>query len=93
MLSSDYSSETTTTTSEDSAILAVELALPEERQRIMKVLRVAEPLQDSTGRLGETPLRETKVENLIKALGSLWKQDATEQVVIFASVDLYGGGS
>lgn len=82
MLSSEYSSETETTSSEDSAIIAVELALPEERQRIRNLLSKFPP---------DT---ETKVQNLVNALGTLWKQDAAERVVIFAtylgSVEMLG---
>ncbi len=82
MLSSEYSSETETTASEDSAIIAVELALPEERQRIRDLLTKFPP---------ET---ETKVKNLINALGTLWQQDSSERVVIFAtylgSVEMLG---
>ena len=82
MLSSEYSSETTTTASEDSAVIAVELALPEERQRIRDLLT-------------KFPQRtETKVQNLINALGTLWNQDSKERVVIFAtylgSVEMLG---
>lgn len=82
MLSSEYSSETTTTASEDSAVIAVELALPEERQRIRNLLT-------------KFPQRtETKVQNLINALGTLWNQDSKERVVIFAtylgSVEMLG---
>jgi len=82
ILSSEYSSETTTTASEDSAIIAVELALPEERQRIRDLLT---KFPQST---------ETKVQNLINALGTLWNQDSKERVVIFAtylgSVEMLG---
>jgi len=82
MLSSEFSSETMTTASEDSAVIAVELALPEERLRIRNLL---------TKFPRET---ETKVQNLIKALGTLWQQDSKERVVIFAtylgSVEMLG---
>lgn len=81
-LSSEYSSETSTTAAEDSAIISVELALPEERLRIRNLLTKF-PQQT-----------ETKVENLISALGTLWNQDAKERVVIFAtylgSVEMLG---
>lgn len=73
ILSSEYYSETATTASEDSVMIAVELALPEERQRIRALLTKYPP--DS----------ETKVKNLINALGTLWQQDSTERVVIFAT--------
>jgi superfamily II DNA or RNA helicase len=80
--SSEYSSETVTTGSEDAAITSVELALPEERQRIRALL---EKFPQQT---------ETKVEKLIYALGMLWRQDPNEKVVIFAtylgSVEMLG---
>lgn len=82
VLSSEYSSETATTGSEESAITAVEYALPEERQRIRDLL---EKFPRQT---------ETKVQKLISALGTLWKQDPSERVVIFAtylgSVEMLG---
>lgn len=78
----EYSSETENAASEDSAIVSVELALPEERQRIRALLTKFPP---------ET---ETKVKNLINALGKLWQQEPTERVVIFAtylgSVEMLG---
>ena len=73
LASSEYSSETVTTYSEDAAINAVELALPEERLRIRELLEKF-PTQV-----------ETKVEKLITALGTLWRQDPNERVVIFAT--------
>jgi ERCC4-related helicase len=80
--SSEFSSETATTGSEDAAITSVELALPEERQRIRALL---EKFPQQT---------ETKVEKLIYALGMLWRQDPNEKVVIFAtylgSVEMLG---
>jgi superfamily II DNA or RNA helicase len=80
--SSEYSSETATTGSEDAVINSVELALPEERQRIRALL---EKFPQQT---------ETKVEKLIYALGMLWRQDPNEKVVIFAtylgSVEMLG---
>jgi SNF2 family DNA or RNA helicase len=80
--SDEFSSETATTGSEDAAITAVEMALPEERQRIRALL---EKFPKQT---------ETKVEKLIHALGMLWRQDANEKVVIFAtylgSVEMLG---
>ena len=80
--SSEFSSETVTTGSEDAAINSVELALPEERQRIRALL---EKFPQQT---------ETKVEKLIYALGMLWRQDPNEKVVIFAtylgSVEMLG---
>jgi superfamily II DNA or RNA helicase len=82
ILASEYSPETATTASEDSAIVAVELALPEERQRIRDLL------------MKFPPEWESKVKNLINALGTLWQQDSSERVVIFAtylgSVEMLG---
>ncbi len=67
---------------EEAAIMAVSLALPEERLRIHELLRVFPGRQ------------ETKVEKLLRALGALWEQDRGERVVIFATylgtVDLLG---
>lgn len=82
LVSSEYSSETVTTTSEEAAITSVEFALPEERNRI----------RDLLGKF--PPQTETKVEKLIAALGILWRKDAKERVVIFAtylgSVEMIG---
>ena len=82
LASSEYSSEVVTTYSEDAAVISVELALPEERQRIHELL---EKFPRQT---------ETKVEKLISALGTLWRQDPKERVVIFAtylgSVEMIG---
>lgn len=73
LLSSEYSSETVTTSSEDTAITAVALCLPEERNRIRQLL-------------GKYPQQvETKVQKLLNALGTLWNQDQNERVVIFAT--------
>lgn len=82
LASSEYSSETVTTHSEDAAITSVEVALPEERQRIRELLE-------------RFPQKvETKVEKLIGALGTLWRQDPAERVVVFAtylgSVEMLG---
>lgn len=82
LASSEYSSESVTATSEDAAITSVELALPEERNRIRELL-------------GKFPQQtETKVEKLITALGTLWRKDPKERVVIFAtylgSVEMLG---
>jgi len=82
LASSEYSSETVTTYAEDAAVTAVELALPEERQRIRELLEKF-PHQV-----------ETKVEKLIHALGTLWRKDPKERVVVFAtylgSVEMLG---
>lgn len=67
---------------EDSAVVSVALALPEERHRIKALL----------AQLPQEP--ETKVQNLLSALGALWRQDSSERVVIFAtylgSVEMLG---
>jgi len=67
---------------EDVAIMAVSLALPEERLRIRELLGVF------------PERRETKVDKLLRGLGALWEQDPAEKVVIFATylgtVDLLG---
>src|SRR5208337_3646488 len=66
----------------EAVITAVELALPEERQRIRELLeRFPHQIK-------------TKVEKLISALGTLWKHDPNERVVVFAtylgSVEMLG---
>jgi SNF2 family DNA or RNA helicase len=58
---------------EDVAVMAVSLALPEERLRIGALLNVFPAKQ------------ETKVEKLLRALGVLWEQEPREKVVIFAT--------
>lgn len=58
---------------EDAAVMAVSLALPEERLRIRSLLE-AFPER-----------RETKVEKLLRGLGALWEQNKSEKVVIFAT--------
>lgn len=59
-------------TEEDAAAL-VRLALPEERDRIRELLD-AFPTQ-----------AETKVQKLMEALGTLWRQNPQEKVVVFAT--------
>jgi len=73
ILSSEFSSETATTASEDTAVMSVELALPEERERIRALLKKF-PRQT-----------ETKVQKLVHALGTLWSHDKSERVVVFAT--------
>lgn len=81
-MASSVSDEVALAAAEDSAVASVALALPEERLRIKDLLR-----QFPT----ET---ETKVQKLLQALGALWRQDAGERVVIFAtylgSVEMLG---
>ncbi|MEA3360681.1 MAG: SNF2-related protein [Thermodesulfobacteriota bacterium] len=65
---------------EEMATMAVALALPEERLRIVDLL-AAFPQS-----------RETKIDKLLRGLGALWNQNSKERVVIFttylATVDL-----
>lgn len=81
-MASSTSDEVALAAAEDSAVASVALALPEERLRIKDLLR-------------QFPLEtETKVQKLLMALGALWRQDAGERVVIFAtylgSVEMLG---
>lgn len=81
-MANEYSSESTTRGSEEAVVTTVEFALPEERNRIRTLLQQF-PQQT-----------ETKVEKLIAALGTLWRKDPNERVVIFAtylgSVEMLG---
>ena len=81
-MASNISDEVSLAAAEDSAVASVALALPEERLRIKDLLRQFPK---------ET---ETKVQKLLMALGALWRQDAGERVVIFAtylgSVEMLG---
>jgi len=81
-VASSVSDEIALAAAEDSAVTSVALALPEERLRIKDLLRQFP--QDT----------ETKVQKLLMALGALWRQDAGERVVIFAtylgSVEMLG---
>lgn len=82
LASSSSAGESTAADGEEVAVIAVRLALPEERLRIRDLLRVF------------PNRRETKVEKLLRGLGALWEQNASEKVVIFATylgtVDLLG---
>jgi SNF2 family DNA or RNA helicase len=82
LASDSTAGEFAATGAEDLAVMAVSLALPEERLRIRELLRTF------------PERRETKVEKLLRGLGALWEQDAAEKVVIFATylgtVDLIG---
>jgi SNF2 family DNA or RNA helicase len=72
-LSDPYSTEQASARAEEAAASAVSLALPEERLRIRTLLEVF-----PSG-------CETKVEKLMRALGSLWRQNPQEKVVVFAT--------
>ncbi len=71
--SDPYGNETAAQSAEDLAGLAVSVHLPEER------LRIAEMLTSFPA------ARETKIEKLLAGLGVLWRQNAQEKVVIFAT--------
>ena len=73
MASDPYGSEFASSHIEDVASAAIDLHLPEERLRIADLLAVF-PAQ-----------RETKVQKLLDGLGTLWRQNANEKIVIFAT--------
>ncbi|MBY5379353.1 DEAD/DEAH box helicase [Rhizobium leguminosarum] len=73
MASDPYGSEFATSHMEDAASAAVDIHLPEERHRIADLLSVF-PEQ-----------RETKVQKLLDGLGTLWRQNPNEKIVIFAT--------
>lgn len=73
LASDPYGSEYSATHAEEAASAVVELHLPEERLRIGDLLRVF-PQQ-----------RETKAQKLLDGLGHLWRQNANEKIVIFAT--------
>ena len=77
-----YGTEYASANAEEAAASAVSLALPQERFRIRGLLNVYPDVQ------------ETKVGKLIDALGTLWRQNPDEKVVVFATylgtVDLLG---
>ena len=68
-----YGSEVSAMNAEEAAIAAVEMHLPEERLRIRDLLAVFP--HD----------RETKAQKLLDGLGVLWRQNASEKIVIFAT--------
>lgn len=68
-----FGAESAQVGAEDLVAKAVSLALPEERLRIGDLL----------GRFPSA--RETKVGRLLDALGQLWKENAAEKVVVFAT--------
>ena len=79
---SSASGERAAADGEEAAVMAVNVALPEERGKIRGLLEVFPEGQ------------ETKVEKLLRGLGALWTQNPNEKVVIFATylgtVDLIG---
>ncbi|MGE0055689.1 MAG: DEAD/DEAH box helicase [Hyphomicrobium sp.] len=82
LASDPYGSEFSSAHAEEAAATTVDLHLPEERLRINDLLRVF-----PSG-------RETKIQKLLDGLGTLWRQNPQEKVVIFATylgtVDLIG---
>jgi superfamily II DNA or RNA helicase len=73
MASDPYDSEYAAIHAEEAASAVVKLHLPEERLRINDLLRLF-PAQ-----------RETKVQKLLDGLGTLWRQNPNEKIVIFAT--------
>lgn len=73
MASDPYASEYSASHAEEAASAVVELHLPEERLRIGDLLNVF-PLQ-----------RETKLQKLLDGLGTLWRQNPNEKIVVFAT--------
>ena len=73
MASDPYGSEYSAAYAEDAASAIVEVHLPEERLRIGELLKIF-PQQ-----------RETKAQKLLDGLGTLWRQNSNEKVVVFAT--------
>jgi superfamily II DNA or RNA helicase len=73
MASDPYGSEYSATHAEDVASSVVNLHLPEERLRIGDLLRIF------------PPQRETKAQKLLDGLGTLWRQNPQEKIVVFAT--------
>jgi superfamily II DNA or RNA helicase len=73
MASDPYDSEFAAVHAEEAASAVVNLHLPEERLRIDDLLRVF-PAE-----------RETKMQKLVDGLGTLWRQNQNEKIVIFAT--------
>lgn len=73
MASDPYGSEYAATQAEETASTVVELRLPEERSRIANLLTVF------------PQHRETKAQKLLDGIGTLWRQDPNEKIVIFAT--------
>lgn len=73
LASDPYGSEYSATHAEEAASAIVELHLPEERMRIRELLAIF-PKQ-----------RETKAQKLIDGIGSLWRQNPNEKIVVFAT--------
>lgn len=73
MASDPYASEFSAIHAEEAASAVVDLHLPEERLRIGDLLKAF------------PSLRETKCQKLLDGLGTLWRQNANEKIVVFAT--------
>lgn len=73
LASDPYGSEYSAAHAEEAASAVVELHLPEERLRIGDLLKIF-PQQS-----------ETKAQKLLDGLGTLWRQDPSEKIVVFAT--------
>ena len=73
MAASSFEGERIAAEGEDAAAMAVDMALPEEREKIRKLLERFPQGQ------------ETKVEKLLRGLGALWHENPKEKIVIFAT--------
>lgn len=73
MASDPYGTEYSATHAEEAVSAVVEFHLPEERMRIGELLEVF-PQE-----------RETKAQKLLDGLGTLWRQNPDEKIVVFAT--------
>ncbi len=71
--SDPYASEYSATHAEEAASAVVDLHLPEERMRIGNLLAIF------------PEHRETKAQKLLDGLGTLWRQNSSEKIVVFAT--------
>jgi superfamily II DNA or RNA helicase len=73
MAADTYGSEYSSVHAEDVVSASVELHLPEERMRIRDLLKIF------------PPRCETKAQKLLDGLGTLWRQNPDEKIVVFAT--------
>lgn len=73
LASDPYGSEYSSAHAEEAASAVVELHLPEEQMRIRDLLAVF------------PQRRETKAQKLLDGLGTLWRQNQDEKIVVFAT--------
>ena len=73
LVADPYGSEYASMHAEDVVSAAIDLHLPEERKRICDLLTIF-PQQ-----------RETKVQKMLDGLGTLWRQNPDEKIVVFAT--------